>query len=349
MGSCPQKSYPVKLVTILLHITAWLVILLIPMMLHPAPKQITDYVEPESIFIIRLIFQLAHIALFYFNYHVLVPRFLMTRKYVKFVFSILFALLAVQFIPLFADNYIINGTDEVSSDIRRVGRFMAFTFALLIIATSTGFRLLTDWLKLESEAKELSNEKLLAELSFLKAQIDPHFFFNTLNGIYSLSITKPDKVPDYLLRLSQFIRFVINDEAGQLIAIDDEVQHLKDYIELQKLRLTDKTKIDFQVQIESSALKLSPHLFLPFIENALKYGVSNSKSSEIFIQIHTISDSVFFEVRNLKLRNNSEVESNLIGIKNVKRRLELIYPQKHILAIHDLPNSFQVSLQINCS
>lgn len=349
MGNCPQKSYPVKLVKILLHITAWLIILLIPMVLHPTPKLITDHNTPESVWVIRLFFQLAHIALFYFNYHVLVPRFLMTRKYFKYVFSIVLVLFLLQLIPFFADKYMMNGENEIMDDFRKVGRFMAFTFALLIFATSTGFRLLNDWLKLESEAKELSNEKLLAELSFLKAQIDPHFFFNTLNGIYSLSITKPEKVPDYLLRLSQFIRFVINDESGQLIAIEDEVQHLKDYIELQKLRLTDKTEINYHVQIENSDLKLSPHLFLPFIENAIKYGVSNNKNSEIFIQLHTISDSIFFEVRNLKLRNNSEVESNLIGIKNVKRRLELLYPQKHILAIHDLPNSFQVSLQINCS
>jgi sensor histidine kinase YesM len=347
MGAFSQKSFPVKLVTIFLHIAGWLVLLLIPMMLHPAPKHLSGFNNPEKVLLVMVIFQMAHIAFFYFNYQILVPKFLMNREYVKYVLWVVFVMFLVQLIPIVAQQTFIYEGNLLSKDFRRAGKFMSITFGLLIVASSTGFRLLNDWLKLESEAKELANEKLLAELSYLKAQIDPHFFFNTLNGIYSLSITQPDKVPNYLLRLSQFIRFVINEDTNQLISIEDEVNHLKDYVELQKLRLSDKTRIKFEVNIENQSLKLSPHLFLPFVENALKYGVSASKESEIYIHLFTQSNQIFFEVLNAKLRENSEVSSNLIGIKNVKRRLELIYPEKHVLLINELPNSFQISLQIN--
>lgn len=347
MGDFSKKSFRVKLLTVCLHIAGWLALLLIPMMLHPAPRNLSGLNNPEKVLVLMVVFQLAHIALFYFNYHVLVPRYLLNRQYFKFIFTLLILFVLIQMIPLITNKFILEEQGFMNRDFRRMGKFMTITFGLLMVASSTGFRLLNDWLRLEAEAKELSNEKLLAELSFLKAQIDPHFFFNTLNGIYALSITKPEKVPDYLLRLSQFIRFVINDEAGQLISIDEEVQHLKDYVELQKLRLTEKTQIDFQISIDQTQHKISPHLFLPFVENALKYGVSASKDSEINIRLQVQANELFFEVKNSKMREKSELESNLIGMKNVKRRLELIYPKKHQLVVNDLPDSFFVSLQIN--
>ncbi|MFY8022215.1 MAG: sensor histidine kinase [Bacteroidia bacterium] len=347
MGDFSNKSFRVKLLTVCLHLAGWLALLLIPMMLHPTPRNISGLNNPEKILVWMVIFQLAHIALFYFNYHVLVPRYLLNRRYFRFLISLLVLFVMIQMIPFVSNKILMDEQGFMNRDFRRMGKFMTITFGLLLVASSTGFRLLNEWLRLEAEAKELSNEKLLAELSFLKAQIDPHFFFNTLNGIYSLSITQPEKVPNYLLRLSHFIRFVINDEAAQLISIEEEVQHLRDYVELQKLRLTDKTQIDFQVSIDQSHWKISPHLFFPFVENAIKYGISPSKPSSIIIRLEVKEQAMLFEVKNSKMRENSELGSNLIGMKNVKRRLELIYPKKHQLRVDDLPDSFFVSLQIN--
>lgn len=182
--------------------------------------------------------------------------------------------------------------------------------------------------------KQSREEKRMAELSYLKSQVNPHFLFNTLNGIYFLSLDESKKTPEAILKLSDLMRYVTTEIEKEYVLLENEINHITNYIELQKLRL-DKT-IDVRLDISNTnqQMMISPLLLIPFIENAFKFGVNPEKVSIIEIRIETIDNFLQFRISNEKssLIVNGGTKT---GIENVKRRLELQYPNKHKLSIID--------------
>lgn len=194
--------------------------------------------------------------------------------------------------------------------------------------------------------RESEQEKSSAELSFLKAQINPHFLFNTLNSIYSLAYRKSDETAPAIVKLSGLMRHVITDAQKEELPLAREVEYISNYIELQKLRLTEATHVSFHVQGELDDKMIAPLVLLPFIENAFKYGSNPEKPGKISISIEATSATVQFDVSNT-IVNTENIASDRIGVGNAIERLMLIYPGKHLVNINQQGNEYAVSIHIH--
>ena len=219
---------------------------------------------------------------------------------------------------------------------------------LLVFTFSTGIKVINQWLQSERRSKQIENEKLSAELSFLKAQINPHFLFNTLNNIYSLAADKSEQTASAVMKLSSIMRYVLTETKNDRVPLENEIHFITDYLELQKMRTTTKTCIGFTIAGDPAGKRISPLIFLPFIENAFKYGVSTREISPIPILLEIHDKNIFFKVTNNKhhLSSINGVENTGIGINNTRRRLDLLYPDRYKLDIEDKPSTYTVNLNI---
>ena len=193
--------------------------------------------------------------------------------------------------------------------------------------------------------EKISIEKNKAELSLLKSQIDPHFLFNSLNSIYYEAIEKTDLAPKAIMSLSNLMRYVLTDAKSEYVSLDQEISYIQGYIELQKLRLPLKTLLNFDLFIDNGEVMIAPLLLIPFIENAFKYGVSSSSDTDISIKLRVEKNHLSFQVEN-RIFSNKEADGTQSGLDNVKKRLALIYPEKHDLRINHETNTYQVDLSL---
>ncbi|UZR96865.1 sensor histidine kinase [Chondrinema litorale] len=221
-------------------------------------------------------------------------------------------------------------------------------FILVVILTlSTATESTQRWQVTERRVTKAEAEKAKAELSFLKAQINPHFLFNTLNNIYTLAVTGNEKTADSIMKLSNIMRFVTDDVREDSIPLIREVECLKDYIDLQKLRLGKKADITFEATGSLKSTSISPMILLTFVENAFKHGISKHAASPIVIKIEARPDKISFFCQNRLFDNQTKQERNGIGIKNTRQRLQHVYPSNYILEINRADQLFTVTLEIN--
>lgn len=202
-------------------------------------------------------------------------------------------------------------------------------------------------LQYRAQLFRIEKEKLDAEVSFLKAQINPHFLFNTLNSIYSLAIEKSQDTPQAIVQLSELMRYILKDSGADRVELTKELQYIKNYVALQKRRLGDTVTIDFTVPETGGNGKIAPLLLMSFVENAFKYGVSPEEDAEIAIAIAIEHGKLKLAVSNKKVRSRQEIETTGIGIANTKGRLEHLYAGKYVLKIDDSENRFVVHLTID--
>ena len=221
---------------------------------------------------------------------------------------------------------------------------------MLVGLTSTGYKVTTDWLGLQNEKRELESQNLQSELKFLKSQINPHFFFNTLNNLYALTLKKSDLAPEIVLRLSEMMRYMLYESNEKEVPLDKEINYVNNYIELERLRQGEKFKIDFLVEGEPFNQRIAPLMFIPFLENSFKHGLDNQiKSGYVNIHLMLEENSVRLDIKNSKpefLPSIKKKKSGGIGLENVRRRLKLLYPDKHKLEILDENDSYHVKLDV---
>ncbi|WP_163711904.1 sensor histidine kinase [Mangrovibacterium lignilyticum] len=232
--------------------------------------------------------------------------------------------------------------------------FVNFGMILLCVvslAISTSIRVTKEWFKNETQLKEIENKKLLAELSYLKAQINPHFFFNTLNGIYALARRKSDKTPDVIMMLSVVMRYIIYDASAPKVLLKKELTHIANFIDLQKLRLAEMVKIDYQVSGKPKDILIEPLLFTVLVENAFKHGIDYSKRNTIKVHIGIGNDELSFLVSNpvipnQKKKNRLGGDETGIGLDNIQKRLDLLYPGRHKMNIIEKNSLYIVELKL---
>jgi sensor histidine kinase YesM len=220
---------------------------------------------------------------------------------------------------------------------------------VMISGIGSTYGLLLEFINIESEKEERSNEQLKSELAFLRSQISPHFIFNILNSIVYLIRTKADKqAEDVTIRLSSLMRYMLYDSDQSMVALDRELEYLRNYIDLQRMRFEGDVKIDFQVEGTVRGCRIEPMLLIPFVENAVKHGVSFVHDPFIHIYFSINHGHMKFEVKNKKgqLQDDVKDESSGIGLKNVLRRLDLLYPNQHRLDIRDTSDVFEVNLEM---
>lgn len=251
-----------------------------------------------------------------------------------------------------------EGPNRENSFFRREIKNSAFEFRhitlpffqfLMFFLLSIGYRISLEWFSINQRNKEIEAEKLKAELSFLKAQINPHFFFNTLNTIYALSLNKSDKATDAILVFSQLVRYVLNKAEQDTVPLMEEIVYLSDYIDLQKLRFSENLKVEFNVSGNIGDYTIAPLLLMTFVENAFQYGVSTHYPSDIIINLDTVAGLIHFDITNkiYKTQKQVGVDRQSIGIGNTSKKLDLIYPNNYTLDIINDGIEYKVSLDIN--
>ena len=224
----------------------------------------------------------------------------------------------------------------------------SYAVFILVFTVGTCISVMQQWLKAERTKKDIENEKLNTELSFLKSQVNPHFFFNTLNNIYSLAVVQSEQTAPAVMKLSSIMRYILTETQTNLVPLQNEVDFITNFIDLQQVRLTDKVQVDFKAEGDIANKQIAPLLFIPFVENAFKYGVSTKEKTTINIHLTAKEDTVSLTVINSIVKADKGIqETTGIGINNVKRRLELLYPDKHVLDVSQVDNKFIVHLDIH--
>jgi len=217
---------------------------------------------------------------------------------------------------------------------------------LMIIAISTAIKTVQQWQLTEQRAARAEADKASAELSFLKAQINPHFLFNTLNNIYTLAVTHDEHAADSIMKLSNIMRYVTDDVTVDFVPLQSEIDCIGDYIELQRLRLNEDTPISFTVQGNTETKIIPPLVLMTFVENVFKYGISKQEPSPITIDITVNDEGISFFCQNTIFIRDQETQRAGIGIKNTKQRLEHLYPGRHLLYITNDEKLYTVQLNL---
>ena len=295
--------------------------------------------------IYALVFHLPILLVVYLNESILFPRLLAKNKYGWYFFSIavLLFLGAEFYLQLFEQwiDYLFPGYYFIAY----------YTFAEMLLFLSV-YLVLTTLIKLARawfQLSQMEQEKTSNELKALRSQLNPHFLFNSLNNLYTLTRKKSEKAPEMVLKLSDILRYVIYDAEINFISLEKELHFLRKYIEVQQVRLDADFQLEIEQKGEPKDLEIAPLLFLPFIENSFKYGVKNgSEKGKIIISWEIGEKQISFYIENEKVLPD-DIGHDIykgMGIKNVQKRLELIYPEKHELKIDDLESNFVVRLKI---
>jgi two-component system, LytTR family, sensor kinase len=328
--------------TVWVHILVWVAFFLVPLLF------IESATGRERFMIMGWFLQFLMVCYFYYNYLYLVPQFLLRRKFTGY-----FLMLILGFVGLSVMNVIfINVTAGIVEHHHPFSFWRTALFplypAIMAFALSSFLRITMEWFNNERQKKEMEAEKLASELAFLKSQVNPHFLFNILNNICSLARKKSDETENAIIKLSQIMRYMLQDSKDERVSLEKEVEYLNSYIELQRLRLPEKVKIAFTIEGRPELMSIEPLLLIPFVENAFKHGVSYQGSSEISIHLETKVQALSFSVLNNIAKHKDEMieQGSGIGLKNVMRRLELLYPGKHQLNIRDDGKQYLAELEI---
>ena len=352
----PEKRLP-----LLLHLLAWIIILGLPIYL-------ANIIGDEERRFLRHYYlnTVSYGIFFYINYLWLVPRLYFNDKRKQYFGILILFVVVFSFLLWFMNDIIRDISERTREMVDKIpesqnkqdfkpppfwGIIILNHLWTLILVTgfSLGLGVLDRFRRNEKERKEMEKEMLNAELALLKNQISPHFFFNTLNNIYSLIQYDSEKAGETVHKLSKLMRYLIYDSEKNLISLADEIQFMKNYIELMELRLNEKVSLTVDLPGEFPPIELPPLLFIPVIENAFKYGVSYREGSFIEISMKIHGDEIHFRTRNSRVNGNKENtgEHSGIGLNNVRKRLNLLFPGKHELQVIPGRDEYLVEIIVN--
>lgn len=353
----PGKFLKGKWIPIILHILIWTIIIIIPLYLanrYGANRRFFKLFFYKDIILLGI--------LFYINYLILVPRFFFKGKRLSYIAIVLVLLISFYFISYFPHEYIAKRPDieqniepEQPSQrgqgpgFRLVHAYNYTLSSVAIIFLSLGLVSLNRQSQIEKRQKELEKEKLNSELAFLKNQISPHFFFNTLNNIYSLIEINPEQAKEAIHKLSRLMRYLLYESEQGETRLSNEIDFMNYYIDLMKLRLTGKVRLDVEFPDIHEELPVPPLLFIPFIENAFKHGISNREKSEIAISLKVHENTLIFQCKNSKTladNGSKDISGSGIGLENAIKRLNLLFTDNHTLTISQTDDFFDVYLEI---
>jgi len=343
------KDFFVKVsqVRILQHLLFWAISFVVLLYFFNTSNKI------EKIDIIyTVIFHVSLVTGVYLNLLVLIPLFLKKDRYLFYGLLLLAVIASTAGFNLLTFDklidYILPGYYFISyyefDDI--------LIFVIVYIGLTTLLKLSKSWfLLMEADRKLMraEKEKINNELLALRSQINPHFLFNSLNSIYSLALHQSGKTPAAILKISDLMRYMLYEANEDKVSLKNELQFLENYFDLQKLRSDDKAEIKLNITGIVKEQKISPLLFLPFIENSFKHGVKGDPEGGFTrVSVNVMDNEVHLNVINNKGKIDKVEKGDFqgIGLQNARRRLELLYPQKHTLSINDLEDSFEVNLKI---
>ena len=333
------------------HLSFWTVFLILELgrFWDMEPERLPGEVIFESI-------QISFIAaLVYFNLRYLIPKYWNKGQYLKYVGNILLWELITIAILSFIVYYFpeIGFKKLAQASAPKIFLFNAFKTNIFVLSSSL-FHFVKDWINLKDENLKFTakaQEQLEAELHLLKGQVNPHFLFNTLNNIYSMSLHDSVKTPEMILKLSQLLSYMIYECKDEEVSLEKEIQFIKNYIELESIRVEDVAKVNMKIVGEDPGHRIPPLLFIPLIENAFKHGISTElETSEIYINLAISNNSIELKIENpidSKNDTDSNVKHNGLGIENVKKRLNLLFPENHIFEITENSDLYTTRLSLS--
>jgi LytS/YehU family sensor histidine kinase len=342
-----DKVMKINKFSITIHVLIWMFLLVIPYVTTNQVFDSLDHSTDRKYLLLSLLLSCILIAAFYLNFFLLIPVYLLRRKYWLYFSLLLLAIamviMASGVIFVFSDfnpGYLVK-TNPLVEKIIPVIIINAISLWLLTIVSSILWATY-------NRLRQIEEEKLAAQIASLKSQINPHFLFNTLNNIYATAIDSSPKAADMIDKLSEMMRYSMKDTQQDYVLLEDEIHYIDNYIELQKLRLDRSVKLEYSRLENLPAMRISPMLLIPFIENAFKHGVNSEQKSYIKIALIITKTELQLSVVNNKVNVQKDIsERSGLGITNTWRRLNLIYPLKHLLVINETEREFSVSLHIN--
>ncbi len=288
-------------------------------------------------------------AAVYYNIYFLIPKYLASKKFMGYVGFLLLVVFIVSPLEAFLIYVKSDNIPEMQANVL-MSLNWSFIPNFFILSTSTVVKITLDWYKNIRERQELETQTMQSELRFLKSQINPHFLFNTLNSLYALTLKKSDQAPEIVLKLSEMMRYMLYECNERWVDLTKEVSYIGNYLELERLRQGKHVDISFEVQGNISDQKIAPLMFIPFIENCFKHGLGHHLSKGfVNIRLNVADNEVDLFIENSKPESMPKPlhpRSGGIGLVNVRRRLELLYPQRYTLHIDDTPNTYTVHLKL---
>ena len=281
----------------------------------------------------------------------LIPKFLYRKQYV--IFSVIyFTMIAASSLwKINIIGHILMSQDFNIWDNFKTRIYDNFIPHILLVSTGAAFKILTDYAKAQRHIGEMAKEKAEAELNFLKQQINPHFLFNSLNSVFFLIDKKNEEARNALHRFSEMLRYQLYECNGEKIPVEKEMSYLNDYVNLQRLRKGENFQITFNQSKNLKDFLIEPLLLIPFVENSFKHlSHFDKEDNEVHIDVSRVNNCMFLKVSNTTNGNRiKENDKGGIGLINVKRRLELLYPRKHTLDISEDKRWYNVNLEIEIS
>jgi len=348
------KKLQPKYSRFLLHLFFWILVYLFFIVFYGRSSR--DY--GTSIIFVSMLLPLSIITTYFLNYFI-IPRYLFTKKYGKFVLFVFYTFVVSIWLEMFISlvvfilitNYQADQMNPSSFDglLLMVGLYFIIIIAVAIKLVRRSFQIQKKNTELDFRRFQMELKLKEAELKLLKAQVHPHFLFNTLNNLYGLTLEKSDDAPKLVLQLSEILDYILYRCDEKLVSLDEELANLKNYIEIEKIRYSGKLKLSTDFPKKTGIQKIAPLILLPFVENAFKHGVSHFPGvAFVNIKISIVETNLFFRIVNSKnpAAINQTEHSKGVGLKNVRKRLDLIYPGKYMLKIDETEETFSVNLTL---
>ena len=289
------------------------------------------------------------IGIAYLNLHYFLPRYLLTGRYWRYFGLVLLSILGYLLVQAFYD-YVVYGFVIAPTQNQDWLENLSYNFfsTLWYLALMVPLKLSIDWYEQQRQLQKIAVEKLQAEVNFLRSQVNPHFLFNILNNLYALTLKKSDLAPDMVLKLSGMMEYMLYDSDEARVPLEREINYLQNYIELEKLRCGDHSDIALRVNGNPNGKEIAPLLLLPLVENAFKHGVGKlAENSWLHGTLTLNPTAVEMTVENNKPTVQPKEQKGGIGLVNLQKRLDLLYPGQYTLQTEDRMDSYRAALSIS--
>lgn len=296
---------------------------------------------------------LFYISIVYLNLYYLFPTYLKTNKLFTYLTLLILLVVVATPIEVVLHYWLFKSDTTTFGEVFTFKNNSSFFLGSFFVGfSSTIYKIINDWMEHQRERLDLQRQNLTSELKFLKTQINPHFFFNTLNSLYALTLKKSDRAPEIVLKLSDMMRYMLYESNEKLISLNKEIEYMKNYLELEKIRHGENFKMEMNIIGSPDGHRIAPLLFIPFLENSFKHGIDHElKSGYISINLVIKDKNIHIEVINSVPESDAVINSQKakiggIGLTNVRRRLNILYPKRHKLQIDKTEKEFRVTLDL---
>lgn len=328
-----------------LHVLFWSLVFIL--MLAAGPGNDTSALE-----IVRKLINLSfYILVVYINLNYLIPKYLSQKNFMTYCLLLL-AMVAV-FTPIKVLLLYITYDEVDPREFLIMNQQYIFLLLFLIAGGSTVIKIISDWQKHQRDRKDLETQRMQSEIKFLKSQINPHFLFNTLNSLYALTLKKSDKAPEIVIKLSEMMRYMLYECNERRVPLYKEVNYIRNYLDLEELRQSGPSDIQFKVEGRVNDQMIAPLIFIPFLENSFKHGLNHQlDAGYVHVVLKVLGNKLLLRILNSKPGKTpvpSEKPSGGIGLVNVERRLNLLYPNQYKLDIRDSEREHIVELSLDLS